>query len=327
VINQKIVIFAGVFTLSGNLIRAQEIHNRNKYFIVAIRDGINVRAKPDLNSKKLAFLPYETKGEISEHLFEPVTVQDRIGRWVRVKGVAPEGWVFSGFIITADKREDLKFTVPQSPKLEKLPSEWFRFQERVKSRKIAKERATIGGYSLFSFMTKEFFPDGTAQEGLAIVAPDRKSRYERFVPEKLLQLSANTKDFAITITYSAYPGHGHQFYILYFLDENGKLQAYNFGIGKYAGVCKNVAWGNTLAFETRLSMDGKHLYFFRRTPMCDGDYFGKNGMEVTTHHEYVQGSFAHFNLDTRQIKQFDTLTIPPEYQAAWQQSELLRAVD
>ncbi len=61
--------------------------------------GLNMRASPDLNAKKIGLIPYGEKVQLIEETGDAITISGATGKWSKVEWKDKTGWVFGGFLI------------------------------------------------------------------------------------------------------------------------------------------------------------------------------------------------------------------------------------
>lgn len=76
------------------------------YFKVVAKGGTPLRDKPKLAGKKLINIPEEVIGEVLEETKEREVIETRIGNWLKVEYNGKTGWLFSGFTIVKEDKED-----------------------------------------------------------------------------------------------------------------------------------------------------------------------------------------------------------------------------
>ncbi len=76
------------------------------YFKVVAKGGTPLRDKPKVTGKKLINIPEEVIGEILEETKEREVIDTRIGNWLKVEHSGKTGWIFSGFTIVKEDKED-----------------------------------------------------------------------------------------------------------------------------------------------------------------------------------------------------------------------------
>lgn len=80
--------------------------HENPYYKVVIKNGVVLRDKPKVTGKKLLTIPEDTIGEILEETKEREVIETRIGNWLKVEYNGKLGWIFSGFTIIKEDKED-----------------------------------------------------------------------------------------------------------------------------------------------------------------------------------------------------------------------------
>ena len=76
------------------------------YFKVVAKGGAPLRDTPKLAGKKLINIPEEVIGEVLEETKEREAIETRIGNWLKVEYNGKTGWIFSGFTIVKEDKED-----------------------------------------------------------------------------------------------------------------------------------------------------------------------------------------------------------------------------
>jgi hypothetical protein len=76
------------------------------YFKVVAKGGTPLRDKPKPNGKKLINIPEEIIGEVLDESKEREVIDTRIGNWLKVEYNGKTGWIFSGFTIVKEDKED-----------------------------------------------------------------------------------------------------------------------------------------------------------------------------------------------------------------------------
>ena len=76
------------------------------YFKIVSKGGTPLRDKPKLAGKKLINIPEEVIGEVLEETKEREAIETRIGNWLKVEYNGKTGWIFSGFTIVKEDKED-----------------------------------------------------------------------------------------------------------------------------------------------------------------------------------------------------------------------------
>ncbi|MBK8397854.1 MAG: SH3 domain-containing protein [Leptospiraceae bacterium] len=85
---------------------ADENSHENPYYKVVIKNGVVLRDKPKLTGKKLLIIPEDTIGEILEETKEREKIENRMGNWLKVDYDGKLGWIFSGFTIIKEDKDD-----------------------------------------------------------------------------------------------------------------------------------------------------------------------------------------------------------------------------
>ena len=80
--------------------------HENPYYKVVIKTGVVLRDKPKVTGKKILIIPEDTIGEILEETKEREVIETRIGNWLKVEYNGKLGWIFSGFTIVKEDKED-----------------------------------------------------------------------------------------------------------------------------------------------------------------------------------------------------------------------------
>ena len=73
---------------------------------MVIKTGVVLRDKPKVTGKKILIIPEDTIGEILEETKEREVIETRIGNWLKVEYNGKLGWIFSGFTIVKEDKED-----------------------------------------------------------------------------------------------------------------------------------------------------------------------------------------------------------------------------
>ena len=121
------------------------------YYTVITVSGVNLRVKPQTNSRILFVLPVNSSGKILEYVSEkPVKIQGRNGFWVKAEYGKNVGYLFTGFVeISEGKSRTLDADAPTY--LEESPQ--YRILEKEEVRLYLKqkiyEKTEFPGHTLY----------------------------------------------------------------------------------------------------------------------------------------------------------------------------------
>ena len=121
------------------------------YYTVITVSGVNLRAKPQTDSRILFVLPVNSSGKILEYISEkPVKIQGRQGFWVKAEYGKNVGYLFTGFVeISEGKSRAVDADVPtyleESPHYRVLEKEEVQLQLKQK----IYEKAEFPGHTLY----------------------------------------------------------------------------------------------------------------------------------------------------------------------------------
>ena len=86
----------------------EPIQEDKPHYKVVVKNGTILRDKPKLSGKKISIIPEDTIGEILEETKEREVIENRIGNWLKVDYNGKMGWIFSGFTIVKEDKEDFQ---------------------------------------------------------------------------------------------------------------------------------------------------------------------------------------------------------------------------
>lgn len=78
------------------------------YYKVTAKQGVVLRDKPKVAGKKILVIPENTIGQILEETKEREVIETRIGNWLKVEYNGKIGWIFSGFTIVKEDKEEFQ---------------------------------------------------------------------------------------------------------------------------------------------------------------------------------------------------------------------------
>ncbi len=88
-----------IFTVTVSVFTENALNNARW---ISANSGLKMRESPDLNAKLIVVIPYQEKVTLLEEKGEAVTISGATGKWSRVQWQSNKGWVFGGFLSTAE---------------------------------------------------------------------------------------------------------------------------------------------------------------------------------------------------------------------------------
>lgn len=113
----RLLIFIFLLLISNQIILAQNLdcEGPQRKAIITAKSGLNLRAKPSINSKSLELIPFKSEVPVCISSGQKIIlIEGKRGQWKRVEYNEKSGWLFSGFFkIKKEKIENIKLIVPK----------------------------------------------------------------------------------------------------------------------------------------------------------------------------------------------------------------------
>jgi uncharacterized protein YraI len=282
----------------------------SKFYMIVSKAGLNLRQAPGTNSAIISVIPFQTKGSILDVNNDVMEIQGRRGFWLKVDYTGKQGWVFSGFVLTGNSKEELKLekgslkTDPISLKLVEQPPANAQsinngtafFYTKPAPECYSSLAKNLGQLRLFH--SKEFYSVDAEHELIVKTDPE--------IPGHLI----TEAHFCICCC-------GNMGNLVYLYPKGQIPVAYRFDISKYEGGCMEGPWASN---ESRISSDRQKIYVFKKLPICEGTFSTDTGPGTgisTDKVDYISGVFKIINLKDDTVEQIDTLSIPTAYLQEW----------
>lgn len=82
-----------------------DLPGKKGFFKVSVLSGLNLREKPDQNSRILTVVPYSYEGEVLDRDRRIMEIQRKKGYWFFTEYEKKRGWMFSGHVFLSERKD------------------------------------------------------------------------------------------------------------------------------------------------------------------------------------------------------------------------------
>lgn len=292
-----------------------------KFYMIVTKAGLNLRESPNTKAAVLGIIPFEAKGPILERAPEVVEIQERRGFWLKVDHRGKIGWIFSGFVITGNTKDELKLektNLKSDPiELKELPAKPDGLSSLLSGRSFS-----------YTIPAPECYISISSKLGHILVVSGEKFLGSEAELEKPVRTQPEITSHLVTSAHFCLCCCGNMSDLIY-LNPKGKAPvAYPMHLAKYDAYCSME--GPSPSNEARLSADKTKIYILKKMPICEGTYANEGGPGAgvsTGKVDYNSGVFKIINLTDDSINQIDGLDVPAAYSAEWASAISLKSAE
>ncbi len=289
----------------------------SKFYMIVTKAGLNLRQGPGTNSTIITVIPFEAKGSILDVKNDVMEIQGRRGFWLKIDHNGKQGWVFSGFVLTGNSKDELKLE-RVSLKSDPMPLK--------PSEKPPTNAKSILDNTAFAFTrpAPECYESLAKNLGQVRIAQDGRFYTVEAEHELVVKTDPEIPRHLVTEAHFCVCCCGNIGNLVYLTPKGQTTVAYRFDISKYEGSCFEGPWASN---ESRISADRQRIYVYKKLPICAGTFSTDEGPGTgisTNKVEYISGVFKIIDLTTDLVEQIDSLTIPAKYQEEWNKSIQMR---